>query len=528
MRVPRLRRAGSSSRVAAVVVALVAMLGSSRSWADYTNRIGVMLGGGAYKLAGGNSDRTRVGPWATIGLRFGWTDHFDVETSYRYGYNSDDSQSYRTRTTGWDMGVLYNARPDSRWTWQAFGGTGLLWWNVMKFDEGQPSGAFDAGRTITGYREDGNLANLLDANFKFYGGLGVEMSVITHLSFRIGARLDYLVRQSFDNTGASDTTGTHGDPALIQAAKSRVDANDLMPSVFGAFTWWFGERDSDGDGIPNRIDQCVKVAEDKDGFEDEDGCPDLDNDGDGVPDAQDKCAGEPEDKDGFEDEDGCPDPDNDADGVLDALDKCPDAAEDKDTFQDEDGCPDLDNDTDGIPDAADLCPDTPAGVRVDSTGCVLAKSAREKELIETGTIRLSQVKFELNKADVKPEFAAMLDSVATGMANWPMVEIEIGGHTDSSGNDARNLELSQRRAQAALDYLKSKDPALDPGRFTVKGYGETMPIADNTTEDGRAKNRRVEFKVMNPEDLQAEVQRRMGTKRDVPPPTEGPTLEEKK
>ncbi|HEY0253868.1 MAG TPA: outer membrane beta-barrel protein, partial [Kofleriaceae bacterium] len=85
--------------------------------------------------------------------------------------------------------------------------------------------------------------------------------------------------------------------------------------------------------------------------------PPLDTDGDGIPDATDKCPKEPEDKDGFQDEDGCPDPDNDGDGIPDATDKCPLEAEDKDNFQDDDGCPDPDNDDDGIPDAADKCPD---------------------------------------------------------------------------------------------------------------------------------------------------------------------------
>ncbi|MCB9671905.1 MAG: hypothetical protein H6736_19655 [Alphaproteobacteria bacterium] len=100
--------------------------------------------------------------------------------------------------------------------------------------------------------------------------------------------------------------------------------------------------DKDGDGVPNKTDQCKEEPEDKDGFEDEDGCPDLDNDKDGIPDEQDqKCRNEPEDKDGFEDEDGCPDPDNDGDGVLDAADQCADEKEDGD---DGDGCPTVDYD----------------------------------------------------------------------------------------------------------------------------------------------------------------------------------------
>jgi large repetitive protein len=98
--------------------------------------------------------------------------------------------------------------------------------------------------------------------------------------------------------------------------------------------------DSDGDGVPNDVDRCPNVPEDKDGFQDDDGCPDPDNDNDGIPDAADKCPNDPEDKDGFEDQDGCPDPDNDHDGIPDRLDKCPDQPETINGVDDEDGCPD--------------------------------------------------------------------------------------------------------------------------------------------------------------------------------------------
>ena len=119
------------------------------------------------------------------------------------------------------------------------------------------------------------------------------------------------------------------------------------------------QSDADGDGIPDALDQCPTEPEDKDGFQDADGCPDPDNDGDGIPDVLDQCPNEPEDKDNFRDDDGCPDPDNDEDGIPDALDKCPNQPEDKDGFQDADGCPDKDNDGDGIPDIFDMCPDEP-------------------------------------------------------------------------------------------------------------------------------------------------------------------------
>jgi outer membrane protein OmpA-like peptidoglycan-associated protein len=117
------------------------------------------------------------------------------------------------------------------------------------------------------------------------------------------------------------------------------------------------DPDNDDDGIEDGEDECPDEAEDEDGFEDEDGCPDEDNDGDGIEDAEDGCPDEAEDEDGFEDEDGCPDADNDADGVLDADDKCPEEVEDQDGFEDGDGCPETDNDGDGFADAEDGCPD---------------------------------------------------------------------------------------------------------------------------------------------------------------------------
>ena len=123
--------------------------------------------------------------------------------------------------------------------------------------------------------------------------------------------------------------------------------------------------DADDDGIPNKFDECKNDPEDKDGFQDNDGCPDPDNDADGVCDpwvaekgesakyaakckGSDKCVEVPEDKDGFHDDDGCPDPDNDKDGIPDSKDKCSNDPEDMDGYQDNDGCPEPDNDGDGV------------------------------------------------------------------------------------------------------------------------------------------------------------------------------------
>jgi OOP family OmpA-OmpF porin len=118
------------------------------------------------------------------------------------------------------------------------------------------------------------------------------------------------------------------------------------------------ELDNDADAIMDDVDKCTNDAEDVDKHLDTDGCPEPDNDKDGVPDVGDRCADEAEAVNGFEDEDGCPDvPDKDSDGVMDDKDKCADQAEDTDGFEDVDGCPDPDNDGDGIPDERDECVD---------------------------------------------------------------------------------------------------------------------------------------------------------------------------
>jgi len=132
------------------------------------------------------------------------------------------------------------------------------------------------------------------------------------------------------------------------------------------------EGDNDLDTIPDKTDKCPNQAEDQDGFEDTDGCPDLDNDKDGIPDTGDRCVSEAETKNGFDDTDGCPDvSDKDRDGVPDDKDQCPDGAEDTDGFEDTDGCPDPDNDKDGIPDDQDECVDEPETMNKfeDEDGC---------------------------------------------------------------------------------------------------------------------------------------------------------------
>lgn len=184
---------------------------------------------------------------------------------------------------------------------------------------------------------------------------------------------------------------TPSEISLLAGVEAPLNSALGVPSVRGVLGIGWAPRfyDADGDGIEDAKDECAELAEDRDGFEDGDGCPDFDNDDDGVPDESDKCPAEKEDLDEFEDDDGCLDPDDDhdgipdvsdacpreagpdspdpkrrgcplrdrdMDGIYDVDDKCPKKAEDRDGFEDQDGCPDPDNDQDGIPDTDDACP----------------------------------------------------------------------------------------------------------------------------------------------------------------------------
>ena len=254
------------------------------------------------------------------------------------------------------------------------------------------------------------------------------------------------------------------------------------------------EKDNDEDGITDEQDKCPNVAEDKDGDRDDDGCPDLDDDNDGIQNDVDKCPKEAEDKDGFEDTDGCPDPDNDHDGVLDAADKCPSEVEDKDGFQDDDGCIDADNDGDKILDTADKCPNEPETLNgVDDTdGCP-----------DQGAIKLSDKKIDLlekvvfitGKDVVDAKSNALLDQVAAIMKSHTNIKkVEVQGHTDNKGAPKKNLKLSQKRAEAVVKALVGRGVEAD--RLVAKGYGDAQPIGDNKTDAGRDQNRRVEFVIL--------------------------------
>jgi OmpA-OmpF porin, OOP family len=241
----------------------------------------------------------------------------------------------------------------------------------------------------------------------------------------------------------------------------------------------FAERDSDGDGVPDRLDKCPGTP--KGVAVDADGCP-IDSDGDGVPDHLDKCPDTP--RGVTVDADGCP-VDSDGDGVPDYLDKCPNTP--RGVTVDADGCP-VDSDGDGVPDYLDKCPNTPRGVPVDADGCPPAGiSVRGDEWSVQG-----KVLFDVNKATIKPAATEVLGRVADFLQSNPQFRVEIEGHTDSTGTMAWNMKLSQMRADSVKAFLVDHGVAAD--RLTTRGFGPHEPVASNGTAEGRQLNRRVDFK----------------------------------
>ncbi len=278
-----------------------------------------------------------------------------------------------------------------------------------------------------------------------------------------------------------------------------VDEEDTCPDVAG-LAKFAGCPDTDGDDIQDSADDCPEVA----GIAAFNGCPDTD--GDGLADNKDECpteAGsisnngcpvkvEDRDNDGVEDSaDDCPDtpgaaafngcPDTDGDGVADKNDQCPSTPGKKAL----NGCPDKDGD--GVADKSDKCPTT-AGP-ASNNGCPEIKTEDK----ETLTFATQAVEFETGKSVIRSSSYPVLDKIADIMAKYPNYSMTISGYTDNVGNDENNRKLSEKRARACYDYLVGKGVAGN--RMFSTGYGEESPVADNSTKEGRQRNRRVEFNI---------------------------------
>lgn len=257
------------------------------------------------------------------------------------------------------------------------------------------------------------------------------------------------------------------------------------------------DNDRDKDGIPNSEDRCPDIP----GIAGLFGCPDRDNDG--LADSEDECPDEAgpmhnkgcpvaadQDRDGIPDHlDDCPEktgeasangcPDRDGDGLEDKKDNCPDNAGPENLG----GCPDSDND--GVLDKIDRCPNQAGPVR--NNGCPYL-TIDDKNTLKKAA---QTIKFETGTAKLTSNSYPILDKIADILNRNPAHKLAISGHTDSIGSREDNQTLSENRAKACHDYLISR--GINPVRLGYKGYGETVPLADNKFKEGRDQNRRIEF-----------------------------------
>jgi OOP family OmpA-OmpF porin len=294
-----------------------------------------------------------------------------------------------------------------------------------------------------------------DTDPAFRAGGGFKLDLSDWLGLRAEGRI--LLPPAVRSTGVTvDWEVLAGFYARVGGHETFAPARPPTPHVPQGPPPAAPPKDTDGDGIPDVLDKCPLEPEDKDGFQDMDGCPDPDNDGDGVPDTEDQCPNDVGPKENH----GCPDKDTDLDGIPDRLDKCPNEPETKNGYQDADGCPD----------------DIPKPVQK-----------------FTGIIQ--GINFATGKATIKKSSFGVLDKAVGVLKQYADVKIEIQGHTDERGTHELNMELSQQRADAVRQYFIDK--GIDAGRLKALGFGPDKPLDNNKTKKGRAKNRRVEFHLIS-------------------------------
>src|SRR5690606_29406352 len=266
---------------------------------------------------------------------------------------------------------------------------------------------------------------------------------------------------------------------------SKSDYFDFFQHTVGV-TFRFGNKDRDGDGIEDDVDACP----DEPGVPSDDpechGCPD--NDGDGICNNKDACPDEAGLPASELNDNGCPIVDRDGDGILDDEDDCPDTPGVESSIEGCNGCPDSDGD--GVCDSKDQCPDEFGTVA--NNGCPeIVDNCTDIQAIKDA---LKNVLFEYDSDKLTAQSMATLDQIAPILTSDKIKNARwlVEGHTDSKGSDKYNMELSMRRAASVEAYLESK--GVPASLLKSVGFGESLPITTNETDEGRARNRRVELK----------------------------------
>ncbi len=341
----------------------------------------------------------------------------------------------------------------------------------------------------SGFGESGSFAEkTIKPNL--FGGVGVNLRINSWLNLGVMTGFMYPLTDLIDGT----------DGSVVEAPNTY---NDVFQENSLYLTFTPGNaKDSDLDGVPDKDDLCPDTPEGV--MVDENGCP-IDSDKDGVPDYKDECPTIP----GLKEHNGCPD--TDGDGIPDKDDACPDVP----GLAVHKGCPDTDGD--GVPDKDDRCPNTPKGYEVDRFGCPVD---RDRDGIidseddcpdvpgvaelkgcpyDVGTLMAKyglnkKILFDFDKTALKTDGVTTLNGIASALNNHDGFGVELSGYTDYTGTKEYNMKLSERRVNSAADYLLGK--GVQKNKIKTMFFGEDNPTQDNATKDGRAQNRRVDYKLI--------------------------------
>ncbi len=428
--------------------------------------------GGVNKLTEGYWDYSNLDMFGGITVGRTLSQHWNGKFALRYGQvrpgvDSPESEagwgfdsSTNLYTVMWQpQGLLqYRFAPQSSVCPTMSIGLGFTSWKVLD-TSADDFGLFASGDIVHGFDINGEEKELSGSELTISLELGLDYYVTDSIALSVGGRYHLMPGNELDNIGLSYLWGA-----------DHVDANTAMAQGFLGVTMWFGNSDWDKDGINNKEDQCPTVAEDFDGFQDEDGCPELDNDGDGVLDYRDMCPETP--AGATVDQKGCT---IEIDVIsTEVLNPAMPSAE--------------------IP--VEVAPEVTIPAAKPIPAAPVAKTVAETSVVyaEDSSV-LKGVSFVIGSAQLTPESIAILAGVAAQLRTAPEEVFEIRGHTDSSGNTEDNRDLSMQRAISVRDSLIQM--GVKASRLTAVGYGEDFPLESNATSEGREKNRRVELHKVN-------------------------------
>ncbi len=455
----------------------------------------------AIKLIGGERDDSTINNFQEFS--FGYYIQQQLALQIRAGYGSvrirdkevlweiqshfqNKTDSLQTNLLPINFGLRYNFLRNKTFVPFIEAGVGMLDWQVENYN---------------------SKKKISDINFTAHISSGTEWLISRYFGINLVCEYQHFFAQKKDMSGLGDK----------QTGK--------LSFGLGLSFRFALSKDSDRDGIPDKIDRCPFQAEDYDDYEDHDGCPDLDNDGDQFPDSVETATGKflnkfdtgtdpnniDSDNDGINDYEEVftykTDPnisDTDQDGLTDGDEVTLFKTDPHNADSDGDGILDgkevnelgtdplqADSDGDGFADDLDLCPLQAENFNnfQDDDGCPDQKPMLEFK--QQAPIILEDINFTSASSVLSLEAEKKLLQVAKTLQNHPKMELEIGGHTDNSGSRAYNIDLSLKRAQAVKSFLVEQ--GIAENRLTAIGYGPDHPIASNLTEEGKAKNRRIEF-----------------------------------